>query len=143
MPESSPKGASSGKYARVEPKGLCSCERVHVHTENSQCSCSCSDDFLAGTLNAGCVLDHRLTHAVPEQWERSNFELLPYGQSLCTLRTGSALALALFLTGMLNAGCVPDGRTWRLSKAALWQPEWVLWLLVFGSNGNGPISSSQ
>jgi len=61
------------------------------------------------------------------------------GQSLCTLRTGSALALALFLTGTLNAGCVPNARTWRLSRAALWQPEWVFWLLVFGSNGNGPI----
>ena len=61
------------------------------------------------------------------------------GQSLCTLRTGSALALALFLTSTINAGCVPNGRTWLLSRAALWQPEWVFWLLVFGSNGNGPI----
>ncbi len=35
--------------------------------------------------------------------------------------------------------CVPDCRTCRLSRAALWQPEWVFWLLVFGSNGNGPM----
>ncbi len=55
----------------------------------------------------------------------------------------AALLLAPFLTGTLNVGCVPDGCTWQLSRAALWQPEWVLfWLLVFGSNGNGPTSSS-
>jgi hypothetical protein len=41
--------------------------------------------FLAGTLNAGCALDHRLQHAVPEQWKWSNIELLPHGQSLCTM----------------------------------------------------------
>jgi len=58
--------------------------------------------FLAGMLNAGCVIDHRRQHAVPEQWEQSNIELLPHGQSLCMLRTGSHLVLALFLAGMLN-----------------------------------------
>ena len=59
----------------------------------------------------------------------------PHKKSSCTLRTGSAFALAPFLAGTLNAGCVPDGCTWRLSRAALWQPEWVFWLLVLGSPG--------
>jgi hypothetical protein len=52
-------------------------------------------------------------------------------------RTGSAFTLAPFLADTLNTGCVPDDCAWWLSKAevALWWPGWVLWLLVFGSNG--------
>jgi len=62
--------------------------------------------FLAGTLNAGCEPDYTRPHVVPEQWERSNFELLPHGQSLCTLRTGSALALALFQHNCVYKGAI-------------------------------------
>ena len=52
---------------------------------------------LAGTLNVGCEPDKRRPHAATEQCEKSNFELLPHGQSSCTLRTGSPFALAPFL----------------------------------------------
>jgi hypothetical protein len=41
-----------------------------------------------------------------------------------------------------HPGYVPDGCTCQLSRAALWQPEWVFGLLVYVSNGNGPTSSS-
>ena len=36
----------------------------------------------------------------------------------------------------MPGACLTAAR--RLSRAALWQPEWVF-LLMFGSNGNGPI----
>ena len=52
---------------------------------------------LAGTLNVGCEPDKRRPHAATEQCEKSNFELLPHGQSSCTLRRGSPFALAPFL----------------------------------------------
>jgi len=35
---------------------------------------------------------------------------------------------------VINAGCVPDGCTWRLSRAGLWQPKWVFWLQWERSN---------
>jgi len=94
--------AGIGESARVELKGLYPCgARPDRQRENRQRelrigSALALAPFLAGTLNAGCEPDYRRPHVVPEQWERSNFELLPHGQSLCTLRTGSARALALF-----------------------------------------------
>jgi hypothetical protein len=55
---------------------------------------------------------------------------------------GSTWCLAPMGTVQLQV-LVPDGRTCWLSRAALWQPGWVFWIyLVFGSNGNGPTSSS-
>ena len=38
----------------------------------------------------------------------------------CTLRTGSVFAIAPFLAGTINPGCVTDSCTWRLGRAALW-----------------------
>jgi len=138
----------------LSPRGLARSMRAHVHVENRQRSCACSILRTRSTPGARLITDGRT-------WRLSNgngpiLSSCPTGRARARSISSScpmaelahaenrqlAFAVAPFLAGTLNAGCVPDCCMWRLSRAVLWQPEWGFWLLVFGSNGNSPTSSS-